>query len=588
MEYMPGEITSICRLPGTRRWGVFRNPKEFLSASTATEVPEILEHIEKRTSEGYYAAGFVSFESSTAFDSALKVKICNGFPYCWFALFKRKPTTFHPKLDIPLPSTIEMSPETTMREYIDSVTQIKTLIYEGDTYQVNYTFRFHAGRISDPLALFHYFFRVHNVPYTAYFDTGDFQVVSVSPELFIERNTHTIMTRPMKGTAKRKLSFAADRETLKDLRLDMKNRAENVMITDMMRNDLGKICHHGSVKTTELFNVETYPTVHQMTSEVRGTLLDGTGMRDIFRACFPASSITGAPKVRTVQIIDSLEKSPRKIYTGTAGCFMPGGDFCLNVAIRTLICEKDRTEIGVGSGIVADSVPEEEWSETILKSDFVNYRPPEFDVIETILWERISGFKFLREHLARMRNSQKYFCRPWKRAAVLECIDGISFQEDAEFARVRLQILQDGQAICEVRKLDHMGWNRDILRLTISQSIRFSDDVFLYHKTTVRDSYDREHMNALSAGFDEVIFLNERDEVTEGAISSIFIQYGGKWLTPKLDCGLLPGIWRAKMIKDLDADESVFGLHELASAARIIVGNSVRGTCDALLVPGVG
>ncbi len=579
--------TFICRLPGTRRFGLFMEPLEIKSVDELPGIITVVEWLEENLRHGRYAAAFLSYEAAKAFDPAFSVKGISGFPLLYAAVYDGKPEIFEPDIAPLNPRPhIDIRPEIGRYEYVRNVGRIKSRIHDGDTYQVNFTFRARGGAVANPAGLFLDLFSAHPVPFAAFANTGDFQIISNSPELFLERISGTLRCRPMKGTAKRMLTAQEDFAASKALSKDAKNRAENVMIADMVRNDFGRICIPGTISAETLFEVETYPTVHQMVSEVRGHLRPEISLAEIFSATFPAASITGAPKVKTMEIIDTSEKSPRKIYTGSIGCFMPGGNFCMNVAIRTLLCCKTSTEIGIGSGIVADSQPESEWDECLAKKEFVNFSRPQFEVLETILWERRKGFHFLVEHLKRARNSQKYFGRKWNAKAVRKCLSDFESHilQDAEFARVRLRISQDGNAAAEFTVLEGRGWGKEKLKLCLSPKRNSSRDVFLFHKTTNRSLYDNEFKRALGAGFDEVVFLNEKDEVTEGAISNIFIGKDGKWFTPPLECGLLPGIWRAKTIRELHAREKVLKLEDLTAANRIIVGNSVRGDAEAMLV----
>jgi para-aminobenzoate synthetase/4-amino-4-deoxychorismate lyase len=379
----------------------------------------------------------------------------------------------------------------------------------------------------------------------------------------------------MKGTASRHPDAASDKAVAEWLAEDPKNRAENLMIVDMVRNDFGRFCIPGSIRVDPLFQVDSYHTVHQMISTVYGEACDGKSLHDILQATFPPASITGAPKISAVNIISREEQSPRKVYTGAMGCFMPGGDFCLNVAIRTLICHADRTELGIGSGIVYDSKAESEWQEALLKSHFINYSIPDFVVLETMLWEKRGGIKYLSAHLVRAESTQLYFGRQWNQAAVDSELSLVN--EPSEQARLRLLIASDGSAKVEIHPVTACGWGKDQLKVLVASEIVDSSDVFLYHKTTNRDFYNRHFHDARENGFDEVIFFNERNELTEGAISNIFLRHGNLWSTPLLTCGLLPGIWRDKMMHELNAVEKVLYSRDLKNADEIILGNSVRG-----------
>lgn len=572
--------SSVCRLPNSDEWGLFTAPEEIRDIRRLEDIPGVFDWLGSELGKGYWVTGFISYEASPAFDKVLKVKELTDFPLAYFCSYRKKTEIFRPEIKLSAPSKIEVIPEIDASTYKKNVRTVLDHIREGDTYQVNYTFRVSAGKIESPEEYFIYLHQNHPVPYSAFINAEDFKIISLSPELFIEKNGRTLVSKPMKGTAKREPDFGNDIKKALELSRDAKNQAENVMIVDMVRNDMAKICIPSGVKTEYLFKVETFPTVHQMVSEVRGEIKEGTKLLDIFKALFPPASITGAPKVKTVEIIDSLEKSPRKVYTGAIGAFSPDGDFCLNVAIRTLICTGEKTEFGIGSGIVADSDPDDEWAECLLKSDYVNFRPPAFEVLETMLWERGTGFHFLEEHLERAGNSQKYFCRPWNREKVENCLGKLEFPESANFARVRLRISHNGDALAEFAVLKQKGWGKEKIRICVSGQKTSSLDAFVHHKTTNRSCYDSRYKEAIEKDFDEVIFLNEKDELTEGAISNVFLKIRGKWYTSPLSSGLLSGIWRAKTMKELAAEEKILYIEDLRSAEEIIVGNSVRGGAE--------
>ncbi|MFA6292107.1 MAG: aminodeoxychorismate synthase component I [Victivallales bacterium] len=578
--------TVVCRLPGKNtKWGLFQDPVRTVSVSRTDGILPALKWAVSSMKRGLHIAGFISYEASAAFDPANRTfKTTGRFPLLWLSSYKcfspfEIPSTFKPS---PLP--VKLCPKIEKDKYLADVRKIKNYIFDGETYQVNYTFRVSGKPIESPEQLFLNLFASHPVPYSAFINTGKFRIISNSPELFLESSSGKIGSLPMKGTASRALTFEEDEITARHLAKDSKNCAENIMIVDMVRNDLGRICEPGSISAAPLFRVDTYPTVHQMVSGVNGQLKAGTGIVEILKATFPPASITGAPKIRAMEIISELESSPRKIYTGTIGCFRPNGDFCLNVAIRTFLCSKSRTELGIGSGIVADSEPHAEWLECLMKSGFANFNPPDFEVLETILWDKDKGFAFLDEHLARARDSQAYFGRRWDKERSNKALRRLkSLLPKLKYARVRFLVSKNGRVKTEYTVLERTGWDKQILKLKISGKPVSSKDVFLYHKTTNRQLYDSEFKAAHTEGFDEVIFMNEKGEITEGAITNIFILTKNGWCTPSLKCGLLPGIWRKKMICELRAEERNITLKDLKSAEKIIIGNSVRGGQKAQL-----
>ena len=580
--------TVICRLPGKNaKWGLFQDPVKTVSVSRADGIIPALKWAESSIRKGLHVAGFISYEAAAAFDPANKTLKTNGkFPLLWLSSYKcfsafKIPADFKNR-----PRPLKLSPETGKTKYLADVKKIKKYIYDGETYQVNYTLRVSGKPSKNPEQLFLNLSASHPVPYSAFINTGKFKIISNSPELFLESHSGKIRSLPMKGTASRALTSEEDETTAEHLAKDPKNRAENIMIVDMVRNDLGRICDPGSISADPLFHVDTYPTVHQMVSGVNGKLKSGTGLLEILAATFPPASITGAPKIRAMEIISELESSPRKIYTGAIGCFSPNGDLCLNVAIRTFLCSNSRTELGIGSGIVADSEPRKEWLECLMKSGFANFNMPDFSVLETILWDKEKGFAYLKEHLERTRNSQIYFGRKWNAYNAnksLRRLKSLLLRRKIEYARVRFIVSKTGRVKTEYSILEKAGWNKQNPKLKVSRKRVSSRNVFLYHKTTNREFYDAEFKQAHSEGFDEVIFMNEKGEVTEGAITNIFILTKDGWRTPSRKCGLLPGIWRKKMICELRAEEKTITLKDLKTAKKIIIGNSVRGSQNAQL-----
>jgi len=623
--FSPKKGCVVCRMPknsaNVANWGIFSNPYKIIQTSDVSEVPALIDEIDKLVSLGDYAAGFMTYEAAPAFDEAHTVHSNNAGTLLWFAIYDHPPEiyTFDEFNSFKNSATsfdlakLDTHREFSKSEYLGLVDEVLEYIKEGDIYQANFTFRskltldgnplFSFGENSKddltPYKLFQLLSSTHPVPYSAYVNCGDSEIVSISPELFLERDGNVLRSKPMKGTAHRKLSAKEDWKVAIDLSNDEKNRAENIMIVDMVRNDLGKICKIGSVKTSPICQVETYKTVHQMISSVEGEVVDGASMLDILKATFPAASITGAPKIRAMQIINELEKSPRKVYTGMVGCVTPDDKFSFNVAIRTLICDSFGVELGVGSGIVADSSPVDEWNESLLKSTFVKSKIDDFELLETMLWRRdvlsaniedsfpdvekiLHCILYFDEHLERLRSSHVYFDWEWNREKIIFKLFSLSKKlQSLQFARLRLRTSQNGNVEIDVIPLDSVGWGINIAKLKMSDAKTDSNDLFLYHKTTNRDFYNREYSKAVKEGFNEVLFCNEKGEVTECGISSIFFCIDNQWYTPPLNCGLLDGIWRKKMIVELNAIEQTLLLDDLKSVKKILIGNSVRGSCEA-------
>jgi para-aminobenzoate synthetase/4-amino-4-deoxychorismate lyase len=346
------------------------------------------------------------------------------------------------------------------------------------------------------------------------------------------------------------------------------------MIVDLLRNDLGRICTPGSVHVEAPFSVERYETLHQMTSTVSGTLLPGIRYYDIFRSIFPCGSITGAPKIRTMQIISELERGPRGIYTGAIGFISPAGLSTFNVAIRTLVVSTDAVTMGVGGGIVADSDPHEEYRECLLKASFLARTRRPFRLIETMLWQR--DYPLLSLHLDRLQSSSAYFNFAFDRDAVASQVRELAKSFDVN-RRYRVRLLLDSGGTISLASEELIG-DSPSCRATIATERTSSSDPFFRHKTTNREIYDRLHKAARAAGFDEVIFTNDRGEVTEGAVSNIFVERSGRWLTPPLVSGVLPGVYRRYLLEThAAAEEGVLTIADLQSADCVYLCNALRG-----------
>lgn len=565
-------------------WGIFEGPVKILQAGCAAEVPPQLQELEAWTGRGFYGAGFLAYELGNALDPALQATFAEGFPLFQIALFAQEPEMLElPEFREcpPLPPGV---PEWTEEEYQRAFAMIRENILEGDLYQANLTFRIAFPAEVPAEELFLSLVTRHPAPYAAFLNFGERKIVSLSPELFLESDGQKILSSPMKGTARRLPESAADERQKQWLAHDEKNQAENLMITDMVRNDLGRICRPGTIEVHPLFQIQTYRSVHQMISTVHGVLLPDLTLFQILQATFPPASITGAPKICAVNRIAHVEKSPRKIYTGSIGCFLPGRKFRLNVAIRTLWFENGGITSGIGGGIVYDSTPADEWKEALLKSRFAAADDPDFRIFETILWRPRHGFSALRDHIRRAWSSQAYFGRPCppqptkKEWALLQ--EQMKAVPAYRFDGACLQILLHRNGSLEMKILPPRlpRWEKTKLRIMISSRRVNSSNVFLYHKTTHRNFFDECLRDARAKGFDELLFLNEKGEVTQGSISNLFLLQRGVWRTPAIACGLLPGIWRARMLRKLSAQETVISIPDLLNADEILLGNSVRGT----------
>lgn len=448
-------------------------------------------------------------------------------------------------------------------EHAAAVDRIKGLISEGDCYQVNLTFQMDFSWFGTPLGLYARLRQQQPVRYGGFVGGTDQGIVSLSPELFIEAVGERVVTRPMKGTAPR--SSAPD-----TLLASAKDRAENLMIVDLLRNDLGRIANNGSVKVEQLFDIEDYPTVWQMVSEISAQIPDHD-LATVLPALFPCGSITGAPKIRAMQIISDLESLPRGLYTGALGWLAPNGDFRLNVAIRTLELAADGSgSLGVGSGIVADSLPAAEWQECLLKGNFLRDCDPGLQLIETL--RRDGGiYPMWAGHLARLKSSASYFGFPLDEQLLFRKLG-----KQPARGTWRVRVTLDKAGAIDVQAVAFDGAAPDICLAALADQRIDSRDVMRRHKTTFRPLYDAA-LQSLPAGspiFD-LIFFNERGEVAEGARSNVFVERDGILLTPPLVSGALPGVLRASLLATGRAREAVLWPADLQEG--FWLGNALRG-----------
>jgi para-aminobenzoate synthetase/4-amino-4-deoxychorismate lyase len=572
--------------PTNRRSFLFVNPVRILSASRLVEIPELFRQVEEARADGFHVAGFVGYECGYHFQGMEEIAPPpSELPLVWFGVYRNPLIYDHQEGDgeDPLHSEVDEAGNLfdglkgltiSEAEYCKRIDRIKDYILAGDTYQVNFTDFVEVQTSASAAEVFATLRRRQPVAYSAFLNLAGHEMLSFSPELFFRIADGIIVTRPMKGTMSRGLDSVEDNEAAARLQNDEKNRAEHVMIVDLLRNDLGRICTMGSIHVEGIFSVEKYKTLFQMTSTISGVLRPGLGYYEIFKSMFPSGSISGAPKIRTMQIIRELEQRLREIYTGAIGFIAPDRSSMFNVAIRTLVLKDGRALMGVGGGIVADSSPLDEYQECLLKASFLTQSRPAFQLIETMLWD--NGYAFLSMHLDRMESSASYFDFLFDRASIASQLLEQSNQFPAgERYRVRLLLDPAGRLTATATACPPVpatGYVR------FSPERTSSDDVFLRHKTTCRDRYERLYAGARAEGFDDVLFLNEREEVTEGAISNIFIQRAGKLFTPPLSSGVLPGVFRRHLLEsDPMTEERVLNVQDLESADGIFLCNAVRG-----------
>ncbi|AKM29860.1 aminodeoxychorismate synthase component I [Pandoraea faecigallinarum] len=487
----------------------------------------------------------------------------------------------------------------------DAIARIHEWLSQGECYQINYTYRLNFDEFGSPVALYRRLRARQPVPYGALVmlpgakDVPGRGILSLSPELFLRHSRGRIEARPMKGTAPACGDAAIDARRSADLAADGKNRAENLMIVDLLRNDLGRLAVPGSVKVPQLFEVTRFASVLQMTSTVTAALPNTVTLAEVLRALFPCGSITGAPKHRTMQLIGELETSPRGLYTGAIGWLdarsddAPAlGDFCLSVAIRTLELDAPgasglrRGRLGVGAGIVLDSNAAEEREECRLKARFLSALDPGFQIFETMRAMRATGVAHLDRHLARLQASARYFGFTFDEAALRVQLDAVvaALPED-DMHRVRLALSHDGTAAIAHGVLKPLPGDRVTVLLADAASVTRADDLFLRHKTTVRARYDAAWKAAEARGAFDVLFFNDRGELTEGGRSSVFVKRDGIWTTPPLSSGVLPGVMRSVMLDDpaWAAAEAIITRDDLLNAQAVAVCNALRGALHATI-----
>lgn len=560
-------------------WLRFGCPLRVIETADLREVPSALHEVERSVrEERLHAVGWVAYEAAPAWDAALRVRRPGPWPLLWFGLY-RQPEPIDLPRAMPLQALGPWQPSISQEAYCEAISRIKDYIARGDTYQVNYTFRLQAPFAGDPFALFVRLVQAQRPRYPVYLDAGRYVVCSASPELFFRRNGAELVSRPMKGTAPRGRTWKEDQILAERLRASEKERAENVMIVDMVRNDMGRIADIGTVRALRLFEVERYPTLLQMTSTVRCETT--ASLVDIFRAMFPAASITGAPKARTMEIIAELEATPRGIYTGAIGWIAPHFRAQFNVAIRTVIVdrEKEIATFGVGGGVVWDSEAEREYHECLLKARALTEEWPEFDLLESIRWEPGVSYFLLDRHLQRLAESAAYFDFSFDEMEVRRALDECAACLPPRPHKVRLQLSREGIRTIQALPLEQHPLQRP-LRLGRSRDPVDSRNPFLYHKTTHRAVY--EAARATRPECDDVLLWNERGEATESCVANLVVRMGGEWITPPVSCGLLPGTLRGALIEQGVLRERRVTVAELAVAEEIYLINSVRGWMRAV------
>ncbi|MDX2274511.1 MAG: aminodeoxychorismate synthase component I [Hyphomonadaceae bacterium] len=560
---------------------LFSAPSDTIIAANLNEVGPALERVRAALRAGRYAAGWISYEAGFAFEEKLArlKRPVSTLPLLWFGLFDGFSEVRAEELELALPDPhgawiSKPRPRISQAQYREAFARTQHYIIGGDVYQINLSYRANLTLQGDPLAAYARLRRAGRGGWSGVVNNGNNWLLSTSPELFFRIRSGVIEARPMKGTAKRASDPEEDLRAAQRLRADSKERAENVMIVDLLRNDISRVAEIGSVHVPALFSVETYPTLHTLTSTVRACMGPGKDAVDALRALFPCGSVTGAPKIRAMEIINELEGDARGPYTGSIGWLAPDGDAEFNVAIRTLAIADGRAELGLGSAVVADSSADAEWEECRAKGAFISSGAPEFELIETMRFEPGSRVERLDLHLARLGASAVAFGFAFDatiiRAALGAALDGVR-----EACVTRLTLNASGAPSITFRPIVAAA---SMLAALAPLPVR-SSDFRLRHKTTLRGFYDEARK---AANADEVVFTDEAGFLTEGSITNVFVERDGVLLTPPASRGLLPGVLRAALLIEGRAREADLRVEDLAGG--FFLGNSVRGLVPARLV----
>lgn len=569
----------LVRHAASGRWLRFESPCAVITARTTGEVVPALRRIEELVNHRrWHAAGFISYEAAGALDGALTTHAAGDFPLVWFGLYEKPEAFSLPEADARAYALGDFLPTVDPHAYTQAIQRIQAYIHAGDTYQVNYTLRLRARFAGDAWHLFLALAHAQPSGYAAFIDTGRFAVCSASPELFFLLEGRRLVCKPMKGTAQRGRTTAEDAALAAWLQQSEKNRAENLMIVDMIRNDLGRVADVGSVRVPALFEIERHPTLWQMTSTVTADC--GRSWVEILAALFPCASITGAPKIRTAAIIRELEPHARHLYTGSIGWLAPERRAQFSVAIRTALVDRQsgQAEYGAGGGIVIDSVPEEEYAEALLKARIFTETPEAFSLLETMRWSPEEDYFLLAWHLQRLTDSAGYFDFPVDLPRVRMRLSEAAQSFGAEARRVRLLVHRDGS---EEIQSEPLRTGTRPLRVRVARNPVRASDVFLYHKTTRRRVY--EQARADFADCDDVLLWNERGELTESCIANLVVELEGERVTPPVASGLLPGTFRAWLLQQGAIRERVLLRSDLGRCTGIFLVNSVRKWQEAVL-----
>jgi para-aminobenzoate synthetase / 4-amino-4-deoxychorismate lyase len=603
----PFILLDDARAEGAADARLYRDPTEVVVAGRLDEVEPALARMADLNRAGMHLAGYIAYEAGLALEPRLAAlgrgRIGAGGPLVWFGAFGGYETITAPQVPQWLeahsgpgvPALGPLTPQISLDAYTRAFDALREAIHAGDIYQANLTFPLAGSWRGDPVALYAAIRPLAGAGYGGIVFDGSHWLLSFSPELFFSLREDLATVRPMKGTSPRSADAKKDRRLARQLAASAKDRAENLMIVDLMRNDLSRVAVPGSVRVENGFTVETYPTVHQMVSTARARLQPGKeGAIDLIRALFPCGSVTGTPKIRAMELIAAAERDPRGAYCGAIGRIDAAGpngtgDAAFNVAIRTVrLCPEDdaggRAELGVGSAIVADSEALREWRECLVKGGFVRQSVQErsaarFDLIETMAFTPEKGIPLLELHLERLKASARELGFSFDRHAVRNAIQALCFDSDKP-VRLRLAASRGGAFSLELAEMPPSLPDPVVcalLRLPVDES-----DWRLRHKTSDRCFYEAGLEAARGAGAQEAIFVRDDGLVTEGCFSNIFLERGGILLTPPAGAGLLPGVLRRSLMEQGRAREAELKAEDLSNG--FFIGNALRGLLPARLL----
>ena len=546
-----------------------------LKTRDLAEVADLLAQVESYQEQGYYVVGYVSYEAAPAFEEKLAVHEgpLLGEYLLYFTVHDSVETSNIPLTyeEVDLPSNWQEL--TSAEDYEKAIAQIHHHLRQGDTYQVNYTVQLKQELSANPFAIYNRMVVEQEAGYNAYVEHDDMAVISMSPELFFEQNGRELTTRPMKGTTKRGLNNDDDLKEAAWLEQDPKNRSENMMIVDLLRNDMNRISEVGSEHVERLCQVEQYSTVWQMTSTIKSQLRPDVDLVEIFRSLFPCGSITGAPKIATMEIIKNLELQARGVYCGTVGLLLPNGRRIFNVAIRTIQLHGGQAIYGVGGGITWDSTWESEYREVHQKAAVLYRKQPRFQLITT---GKISQKKLLfeKQHLERLQKASRYFAFPFDAEELRQKIEAECRACDSrQDYRLRISLSKSGEIEVDRQVLEPLSPTFCHVQLCLQESNL--QQAFTYFKTT--------HRPHLSLGEQEIIYHNKSGELLETFIGNLVLKIAGKLYTPPVRLGILPGIYRQYLLETGQVEEKVLTLTDLAQAEAIYGCNAVRGLYELFI-----